>query len=108
MEETFHQRAVRVIKKIPKGRVATYGQVAALAGNPRAARMIARVLNSAWKKEKLPWHRLINREGKISLREGEGFEVQKGLLIGEGIKFDTNDNIDLEKYQWQPRIKNHR
>jgi methylated-DNA-protein-cysteine methyltransferase-like protein len=105
MIDTFHQRAIQVIKKIPQGKVATYGQVASLAGKPRGARMVVRVLNSAWKKDKLPWHRVINREGKISLKKGQGFEIQLGLLKGEGVKFETDNTIDLEKFGWRPHIR---
>ena len=82
--------------------------MAALAGNPRAARMVVRVLNSVWRTEKLPWHRIINREGKISLAKGQGYEIQKGLLEGEGVKLDKNQIIDLKKYQWQPRLRLNR
>ncbi len=102
MEDSFYRRAIDVIRKIPRGKVATYGQIAAMAGNPRGARMVVRVLNSAWKKEKLPWQRIINREGRISLKEHEGYEVQRGLLEGEGVVFDDTGRVDLEKFQWQP------
>lgn len=105
MTSTFHQRAVAVIKRIPKGRVATYGQVAAMAGNPRAARQITRVLNSSSKKERLPWQRVINREGRISLRPGEGYEQQKGMLLDEGVRFDRDDRIDLARFGWKPRVR---
>ena len=104
MADTFHQKAVKIIKKIPRGKVATYGQIALLAGNPRASRMVVRVLYSV-KEENLPWHRLINREGKISLREGQGYEEQESLLKSEGVVFNSDGSIDLKKYQWSPRIK---
>jgi len=100
---SFHQRVKRTLCKIPRGRVATYGQVAALAGQPRAARQVAWVLNSSSEKDGLPWHRVINRNGTISLPRHAGYEVQKALLKKEGVKFDRDDGIDLERYQWRPR-----
>lgn len=103
--ETFHDRAVRLIQKIPKGKVATYGQIATLAGEPRGARQVVRILNSSWKKEKLPWHRMINRNGQISLPAGGGYELQKSLLEKEGVVFDHKDTIDLDKFLWKPRAK---
>ena len=102
MPGSFHDRVKVVIKKIPKGRVATYGQIAACAGNPRAARQVVRVLHSSSQKDKLPWHRVINREGRISLKPNQGYEIQKALLLKEGITFDKNDRIDLGRFLWQP------
>ena len=90
MPITFEQRVIELIKIIPKGKAATYGQIAAMAGNPRGARQVSRVLHTSSEKEKLPWHRVINREGKISLPIGGGFEIQKALLEKENIKFDNN------------------
>jgi len=98
---SFHQNVIKVIKKIPKGKVATYGQIAAMAGNPRAARQVVRVLHSSSDKEKLPWYRVINKQGKISLKPGERYEMQKGLLESEGVVFD-DDSVDLKKYLWSP------
>ena len=99
----FFRRVVIAVKKIPRGKVATYGQIAALAGNPRAARQVAWVLHAASDKEKLPWQRVINREGGISLPRYGGYELQRALLAKEGIKFDRNDKIYLARYQWKPK-----
>lgn len=101
--DSIVRRIAVAVKKIPRGKVATYGQIAALAGNPRDARAVGWVLNSHWKSEKLPWQRVINREGKISLKPGEGYELQKALLEQEGVQFDFRDRIDLSRFQWQPR-----
>lgn len=99
---SFYRAVIRIVKKIPRSRVATYGQIAALAGNGRAARQVAWVLHSASEKEQLPWHRVINRLGGISLPRYGGYEVQRALLRQERVKFDEDDCIDLEKFQWQP------
>jgi methylated-DNA-protein-cysteine methyltransferase-like protein len=102
---SFFRRVVNVIKKIPRGKVATYGQIAALAGNPRGARQVAWVLHSASDKEKLPWQRVINSKGTISLPRYGGYELQKALLVKEKIKFDGNDGVDLARFQWRPKSK---
>ena len=102
MSTDFHQRALNAIKGIPKGKVATYGQIAAIAGNPNGARQVSRILHSCWRKEKLPWHRVVNRQGKISLGRGSGFEIQKALLEKDGVIFVRNENIDLDQYLWSP------
>ncbi|MDD3732473.1 MAG: MGMT family protein [candidate division Zixibacteria bacterium] len=102
MKTTFHQRLVRLIKKIPRGKVATYGQIARMAGNPRAARQVVWVLNSSWEKEKLPWYRVINSKGQISLKPGQGYELQKSLLEKEGVLFDDHGRVNLERFLWTP------
>ncbi len=99
-EPTFSERAIRNIKSIPRGRVATYGQIAAFAGSPRAARQVVRLLHSSSRKHGLPWHRVINRQGGISLKPGQGYEIQKALLEDEGVAFDCRDRIDLSRYGW--------
>jgi methylated-DNA-protein-cysteine methyltransferase-like protein len=100
-EKTFTQRVVEAIKSIPRGKVATYGQIAAMAGNPRAARQVVRVLASLSAKEGLPWHRVINSKGTISL-SGAGFDEQKARLEAEGAVVDGRGAVDLKKYQWRP------
>ena len=102
MPSEFTESVIAVLKKIPKGKVATYGQVATLAGSPRAARQVVRILHSSSKKYNLPWHRVINSLGKISLLPNQGYEIQKALLSKEKIKFSLSDQIDLKKFQWQP------
>ena len=102
MENQFNQNVKRLIKRIPKGKVATYGQIAAFAGNPSGARQVVRVLHVSSGKENLPWHRIVNRRGQISLRPGSGYELQKQRLEQEGIYFDKTDSIDLDQYLWRP------
>lgn len=97
---SFTRKVKEIIRKIPRSKVATYGQIAAYAGNPRAARQVAWILNSSSRKDKLPWHRVINRNGKISLKPNHGYEIQKMLLKKEGVKFDKSDVIDFELYLW--------
>ena len=88
-----------VVKSIPEGRVATYGQVALLAGNPRWARVVGYALHVNPDPGVIPCHRVVNREGKVApgfAFGGEGFQRQ--LLESEGIIFETDGRIDLEKY----------
>lgn len=94
----------QLIKRIPRGKVMTYGQIAACAGNPQAARQVARVLHSSSRKDQLPWHRVINRQGRISFRPSDGYELQKQLLEMEGVVFDTLGRIDFDKYLWFPPL----
>ena len=103
--ETFTQRVIRVIKSVPRGKVATYGLIALAAGNPRGSRQVAWTLHSVTEKEKLPWHRLINSQGMISLPKGGGYEKQKKLLLDEGVAFDRQDRIDLDRFLWKPQIR---
>ena len=89
-----------VVKSIPKGKVATYGQVALLAGNPRWARVVGYALHSNPDPANIPCHRVVNREGKVaeSFVFGGG-DVQRQRLESEGIVFDKNGKINLEKYR---------
>lgn len=91
----FTLEVVQVIRSIPSGRVMTYGQVARLAGNPRAARQVARILHSLSRTEQLPWHRVLNAKGEISL---EGDE-QHLALEAEGIVFERRGKLSLARYQ---------
>jgi len=102
MPKTFYQRVIAIIKNIHEGKVATYGQIATYAGNPRAARQVSYILHSSSEKEDLPWHRVINSKGSISLKPGHGYELQKQMLKKEGITFKENDCIDLKHFLWIP------
>jgi methylated-DNA-protein-cysteine methyltransferase related protein len=97
----FEQRIKACIRSVPRGRVATYAQIAALAGNDRAARQVARVLHSCSEKDSLPWHRIINSRGGIALGRGRGFEEQLRLLRAEGVKVDGGGRVDLDIYRWE-------
>ncbi|MCP4703970.1 MAG: MGMT family protein [candidate division Zixibacteria bacterium] len=102
--EHFTKKVIELIKLIPEGKVATYGQIALLAGNPHGARQVVRILHSSSDKENLPWHRVINSKGTISLKPGYGYEIQKAMLEGEGVVFNEKDTIDFDTYLWNPQI----
>lgn len=93
----FTERVIRIIQGIPAGHVMTYGQVAAAAGGPRGARQVVRILHSMSEKYQLPWHRIINIKGEISLTGGD----QQELLEMEGVH-TKNGTIDLTVYRWFP------
>jgi methylated-DNA-protein-cysteine methyltransferase-like protein len=97
---SFSSQTISLIKRIPKGRVASYGQIAALAGNPRGSRAVAWLLHSSSGRERLPWHRVINSRGTISLRPGQGYEEQRAMLEAEGIRFSPEGRVDLVRWQW--------
>ncbi len=94
------QKIIEVIKSIPAGRVATYGQIARLAGLPNGARQVVRILHTCTSKHDLPWHRVIKAKGEIALSIYNGAEEQKAMLEAEGIRFVGEFRIDLKKYQW--------
>ena len=93
------EKIYEVVKSIPEGKVATYGQVALLAGNPRWARVVGYALHINPEPGIIPCHRVVNREGKVAPGFAFGGEgVQRQLLESEGIVFEPNGRIDLEKY----------
>ncbi len=102
-ETPFTREVKRVLRSIPPGRVATYGQVAALAGRAGAARGVAWILHSSSEAAGLPWQRVIGAAGRISLPPGRGFREQKRLLEAEGVAVGRGGRIDLGRYRWEPR-----
>lgn len=99
-----YQRIYRVVRRIPAGRVATYGQVAELAGLKGHARQVGYALHALPDESAVPWHRVINAQGKISRRADPGSEpVQQALLAAEGVEFDVTGRVALQRYAWRPR-----
>lgn len=93
------EKIYEVVKSIPKGKVATYGQVALLAGNPRWARVVGYALHVNPEPVAIPCHRVVNREGRVAPGFAFGGEdIQRQLLESEGIVFESDGRIDLEKY----------
>ncbi|PHZ32878.1 6-O-methylguanine DNA methyltransferase [Yersinia mollaretii] len=100
--DSFRQRVVQVVAAIPYGKVTTYGDIARLIGSPRAARQVGGVLKRLPEGSTLPWHRVINRHGEISLI-GDDYLRQKKALLAEEIEIDVTGRIDLQQYRWQYR-----
>ena len=99
MERSVFERIYNVVSAIPKGKVATYGQVAVLAGNPRWARVVGYALHNNPKPVIIPCHRVVNREGKVAEAFAfGGGNRQRELLEAEGIVFETDGTVDLTKY----------
>ncbi|MBT2723640.1 MGMT family protein [Bacillus sp. ISL-46] len=103
----FTENVVEIIRSIPEGKVATYGQIAGLAGSPRAARQVVRALHSMSKKHRLPWHRVINAKGQIALLDDASYNEQRLSLEAEGVEIGLNGVIDLARYQWKPSLPSH-
>jgi methylated-DNA-protein-cysteine methyltransferase-like protein len=89
-----------MIAAIPAGKVATYGQIARLAGKPRGARQVSWILHSQSGKYRLPWQRVIGARGRISLPPGRGFFEQRRLLRQEGVNVDDRGRVDLKAFCW--------
>ncbi|MBI5037416.1 MAG: MGMT family protein [Candidatus Kerfeldbacteria bacterium] len=108
MTGNFYQRVYQIVPQIPKGKVATYGQIAGLIGSPRAARMVGWALHAidTTGLDALPWQRVINREGRISTTcETHDCHEQAALLKKDGVavtKRQGNYYIDLNQYLWDP------
>lgn len=99
--DSFPQRIYQILAAIPYGSVTTYGEVARLAGSSRAARQVGGILKRLPAGSTLPWHRVINRKGEISLA-GDDLDRQRCALLKEGIEVSAQGKIDLKRYRWQP------
>jgi methylated-DNA-protein-cysteine methyltransferase-like protein len=102
MERTFFDQVYRVTRCIPRGRVASYGQIAAMLGHPRAARTVGWALASLSEEQAavVPWHRVLNRAGSISLPDRFA-SLQRVLLEEEGVEFLADGRVDMRRYGWE-------
>jgi methylated-DNA-protein-cysteine methyltransferase related protein len=101
-----YRRIYAVVRRIPRGRVATYGQVAMLAGLGGHARQVGYAMHALPKGSSVPWHRVINARGEISRRRRPGEELsQRMLLEREGVRFDARGRVALARLQWRPRAR---
>jgi methylated-DNA-protein-cysteine methyltransferase-like protein len=96
----FTQEVIRIIQQIPSGKVMTYGQIATLAGNPWGARQVVRILHSSSSAYDLPWHRVVNAHGGISLRGAGGWDQTRRLSEEDVIP--VHGIIDLKVYLYRP------
>ena len=101
-----YSRIHAVVRRIPRGRVATYGQVAALAGLGGHARQVGYALHALGQGSNVPWQRVVNARGEVSPRRMPGCNVlQRVLLEREGVVFDARGRIDLARQGWRPRAR---
>ena len=102
MNDTF-ERIYDAVCRIPKGKVASYGQIAAMAGNPRMARVVGNALHGNPRPGEIPCHRVVNREGRLapSFAFG-GQQIQRLLLLEEGVTFRKDGTVNMERCQWIP------
>lgn len=100
-----YDRIYSVVRRIPRGRVATYGQVAILAGLPRQPRLVGYAMHALPNGTDIPWHRVINAQGRVSPRSGDGAGGirQRALLEAEGLPFDAAGRVSLARHGWKPR-----
>ena len=98
IDEAFAWLILEIVAEIPYGRTATYGQIADLAGHPRIARAVGRILSHAELFGDYPCHRVVNAAG----RTAPGWQEQRALLEAEGVPFLSNGNVDLKRCQWKP------
>lgn len=103
MSAELHQNILSTIALIPKGKISTYGQVAKLAGLPKHARLVGYVLKHLDATSTIPWHRVVNAQGKISTQRcnEKGENIQQLKLAAENV-FVMNGRISLKQYQWIP------
>lgn len=98
--DSFAQRVYHIVAAIPEGCVTTYGEIAALAGSPRAARQVGGLLKRLPEGSRLPWHRVVNRLGVISLT-GPDLQRQRQALLSEGVLVSGDGHIDMRRYRWE-------
>ena len=104
MNPNFFDRVYAVVRMIPAGKVASYGQIAALLGHPRAARTVGWALNALRDNDidDVPWQRVINSQGRISISRADlGADLQQALLEEEGVEFDLRGYVDLKRFGWE-------
>lgn len=103
-DPTYRQVVYQIVRQIPRGQVASYGQIARLAGGGITARMVGFALASLPQGSDIPWQRVVNAQGRISLT-GFGRGMQENLLRVEGVRFEADGSIDFTKYGWPVRGK---
>jgi methylated-DNA-protein-cysteine methyltransferase-like protein len=102
---SFFERVYKLVCMIPKGRVATYGQIAVLAGNPRASRIVGYALHVNPRPGEIPCHRVVNRFGGLAPAFAfGGTDAQRRLLEAEGVMVDEDNNIDLKRFRWDSSL----
>lgn len=96
----FFKRVYRIVRNIPRGKVATYGQIARLAGSPHAARIVGWSMSSSSTQDRVPWHRVVGAGGHLIIAKSlEYQEIQRQLLQNEGVQF-RGSRVAMREFQW--------
>jgi len=105
----FKQSVLTIVRKIPKGKVMSYGQIAKYIGAPRASREVGWVMHSLGGTLDFPWWRVLNSKGTITIKESwdNGPETQQHLLEAEGVDFSEERTLDMVRYQYHPEVETH-
>jgi methylated-DNA-protein-cysteine methyltransferase-like protein len=101
-ENNFKDRVYTLVEQIPKGRVMTYGQIAALCGSPRAARIVGGIAH--WGDQSLPWQRVVHKDGALAVGFPGGLEGHKQVLEAEGVQVTADYRVDITNLLWHPPL----
>ena len=96
----FFEQVYRLVRQVPPGRVTSYGAIARMLGHPHAARTVGWALHGLPEGSDVPWHRVINSQGRVSTGLRDGADLQRALLEAEGIEFDARGTVDWEQFGW--------
>ncbi|MFI5175552.1 MAG: MGMT family protein [Terriglobia bacterium] len=103
--DSFFKKVYRVVRAIPRGKVATYGQVARISGRPHAARMVGWAMSASSSQHPVPWHRVVGAGGRLIISKAiQYFQIQKQLLQQEGVRF-RGDRVIMSTFQWKRGLK---
>jgi methylated-DNA-protein-cysteine methyltransferase-like protein len=106
METNFFERVYAIVRKIPEGKVTSYGAIARALGTARSSRMVGWAMNASHDRISVPAHRVVNRKGLLSGKHHfDGTNLMQQLLENEGIKIVDNQIVDFEKHFWQPKVE---
>lgn len=104
-DDSFFERVYEVVRKIPEGRVTSYGAIAKVLGTARSARMVGWAMNASHDREDVPAHRVVNRNGILTGKHHfEGTNLMQQLLESEGIKVENNQVVNFKEIFWEPEI----
>ena len=105
-QKNFFEKVYDLVCQIPEGKVASYGQIAAMLDHPRAARMVGWAMSQLPENTIVPWQRVINSRGRVSIKSSKiAAELQQSILEAEGIKFDERGYCDMGIFQWRPELE---
>lgn len=99
LNQNLFQQIHAAVRRVPRGKVTSYGDIARIVGLPNGARQVGWALRALHDDPSVPWHRVINRRGRISL-PGRSGDLQRALLEAEGVQFDSQGRIDLDRFAW--------